>query len=168
MRSAIIFVSIAALGAAVLVAGSSRPVGVESKDRRFRAQLTGYGEVPAISTEASGSFTATLNRDETMLTYELTYSGLESNFTFSHIHLGQEDVNGGVIAFLAGGPLPVPGLREGTATGVITAANIIGPAGQGIAPMEFDELVRALRAGVVYANIHTVQFPGGEIRGQLK
>jgi hypothetical protein len=43
----------------------------------------------------------------------------------------------------------------------------VGPAGQGIAAGEFDELVRAIKAGVTYANVHSEMFPGGEIRGQL-
>jgi hypothetical protein len=45
---------------------------------------------------------------------------------------------------------------------------VIGPADQGIDPGEFDELVRAMRAGVTYANVHTTRFGGGEIRGQIK
>ena len=44
---------------------------------------------------------------------------------------------------------------------------MIGPAGQGIAAGEFAELVRALRAGAAYANVHTTAHPGGEIRGQV-
>ena len=52
-------------------------------------------------------------------------------------------------------------------TGTFRAADVIGPAVQGIAPGEFDELVKALRAGVAYANVHTDLHPGGEIRGQL-
>jgi hypothetical protein len=42
-----------------------------------------------------------------------------------------------------------------------------GAAAQGIAAGDFDELVRALRAGVTYANVHSQARPGGEIRGQL-
>jgi hypothetical protein len=53
-------------------------------------------------------------------------------------------------------------------TGTITPANILGPAGQGIAAGEFDEFIAAMRAGVTYANVHTAQFPGGEIRGQIE
>ena len=60
----------------------------------------------------------------------------------------------------------MPG-TEGTVTGVITPAQVVGPAGQGIAAMEFGELVRALRAGAAYANVHTTTFGGGEIRGQI-
>jgi hypothetical protein len=52
-------------------------------------------------------------------------------------------------------------------TGTITPADIGGPAGQGIAPGEFNEVLRALRSGNVYANIHTATYPSGEIRGQV-
>ena len=52
-------------------------------------------------------------------------------------------------------------------TGTIAAADVIGPAAQGIAPGEFRELVRAMRAGATYANVHSTTFPAGEIRGQI-
>jgi len=51
-------------------------------------------------------------------------------------------------------------------SGTLTAANIVGPAAQGIAPSqggvdEFDELVDAILSGATYANVHSVKFPGG-------
>jgi hypothetical protein len=52
-------------------------------------------------------------------------------------------------------------------SGTITAANVIGPAGQGIAATQLAELIRAIRAGAAYANVHSSIWPGGEIRGQL-
>jgi hypothetical protein len=76
-------------------------------------------------------------------------------------------VNGGVAAFLCGGPKPACP-ASGTATGTITAADVIGPGGQGIAAGQFAELVRMMRAGVTYVNVHTSMFGGGEIRGQVK
>jgi hypothetical protein len=58
----------------------------------------------------------------------------------------------------------IPGRFQGVlAEGVITDANVVGPlAGQGVAA-----LVAAIRVGNAYANVHTVQFPPGEIRGQI-
>ena len=54
--------------------------------------------------------------------------------------------------------------RDGTST----AADVVGPAAQGIAAGEFEELVQAIRAQRTYANVHAAAFPGGEIRGQLR
>ena len=65
-----------------------------------------------------------------------------------------------------GGQAPCPN-SEGTVTGTVTAANIIGPSGQGVAPGEFDEAIQAMRDGAAYANVHTVLYPPGEIRGQI-
>jgi hypothetical protein len=50
----------------------------------------------------------------------------------------------------------------------VRAADVIGPQDQGIGPGEFRELIRAMRAGATYANVHTVKYPGGEIRGQIR
>jgi hypothetical protein len=52
-------------------------------------------------------------------------------------------------------------------TGTVTAADVVGPTGQGVSPGEFEEILDAMRAGVTYANVHTTKIPGGEIRGQI-
>jgi hypothetical protein len=145
----------------------------------------GLNEVPAVSTAARGQFYAIVNREETELTYWLSFSDLTAPVSQSHIHFGQHHTNGGIIVWLCEGSLQSPsastpacgGPQTTTApvTGVITATEVIGPAGQGIAATEFAELLAALRAGAAYANVHTtspttppgVQFPGGEIRGQI-
>ena len=44
---------------------------------------------------------------------------------------------------------------------------MVGLAGQGISPGELDELLRALKSGVTYANVHSTKFPGGEVRAQI-
>lgn len=73
-------------------------------------------------------------------------------------------------AFLCGGstkPAPCP-YPSGTVTGTIVPADIVGPSGQGIEAGSWNELVRAIRAGHTYANLHTTpRWPGGEIRGQI-
>ena len=57
--------------------------------------------------------------------------------------------------------------QSGTVSGLLRVDNVIGPAAQGISATEFAEMVRAIRAGVAYVNVHSTTFPGGEIRGQL-
>ena len=96
--------------------------------------------------------------------------------TQSHIHIAQKGVSGGIIVFrceTATNPGPAgtpkcPGPSAGTVNGVVTAANVIGPAGQDITAGAFDELIRAMVAGVTYANVHSTKFPAGEIRGQIR
>lgn len=149
-------------------------------DKDFKAKLQGYQEVPSISTPASGEFKATLSHDETTITYELSYSGLVADVRQAHIHFAQRGVNGSIMIFLCQtatnlDPVGAPPtgapfcLQEGTVSGTLTAAKMIGgAASQGIAAGDFDELIAALRAGVAYANVHSVTFSGGEIRGQIK
>jgi hypothetical protein len=54
-----------------------------------------------------------------------------------------------------------------TISGVITAADVIGPTAQGIEAGALDELIAAIRAGLTYVNIHTSTWPAGEIRSQI-
>jgi len=131
----------------------------------FKADLNGYEETPSVSSTGIGSFDARLDGDT--IHFTLTYDALEgTTTTAAHIHLGQRGVAGGVIAFMCGGGGKPVCPTAGTVTGTITAADVIGPTGQGIAAGEFEEVVRALRAGNVYPNVHTTKHPGGEIRGQ--
>jgi hypothetical protein len=133
-----------------------------------KASLTGYQETPmSLSTTGHGSFRVKVRSDE--LHYVLRYEDLEADAGAAHIHLGQRATSGGVIAFLCGGgDKPACPAREGKVEGVIDASDVIGPAGQGIAPGELGEVIRALRHGAVYANVHTpTKYPGGEIRGQV-
>ena len=141
----------------------------DSHTKNFRASLDGYHETPlSISTNGTGSFRAMLNPTTNELTYELEYSGLEGgNTLFAHVHIGQIGTTGGVMFFLCGGPLPACPNTAATVTGTVTAANIIGPAGQGVAPGEFQEAIDAMRDGAAYANVHTTLYPSGEIRGQI-
>lgn len=157
----------------VVLAAATFAVAGDSGKSQFKADaLTGYQEAPAISTEATGSFEATLNADDT-ISYTFSYSGLEGAVTQAHIHFGQRDVAGGISVFLCtnlgngpAGTQPCPP-SPATISGTITAADVIGPTGQGIAATEFSELVRAVRAGMTYANVHSSRFPSGEARGQI-
>ena len=169
MRRRMVVLVLAVLSAGLLVTSLAGASGGGKKN--VKANLTGFQEVPAVSSFGSGTFRATIDDDAQTITYELSYGGLNSTAMAAHIHLGQRGANGGVAAFLCGGgdKPPCPAGTGGTETvsGVIDAADVIGPDAQGIAPGEFDELVRAIRAGVTYANVHTMTQPGGEIRGQI-
>lgn len=159
--------TIGALAALAMVAALAIPTLAEDKD--LKTKLSGYNEVPAISTPASGEFQARIANDESEIEFELSYEGFATGPSAAHIHLGQRGVNGGVIAFLCGGgSKPACPAGSATLTGTINATDVIGPAGQGIAAGELAEAIAALRAGVVYANAHSSTFPGGEIRGQIK
>jgi CHRD domain len=164
-------IAVAGAGAALVISGVSLAQGRDDDDDRGRtsATLDGYQETPSISTEARGSFRATIENDR--ITFQLRYTGLEGgNATVAHLHLGQRHTAGGVSAFLCGGggQSACPSGASATIEGAITAANVIGPGGQGIAATELDELVAAIRVGAVYANVHNQTYPMGEIRGQLR
>lgn len=142
---------------------------------KFKADLIGFDEVPSLSTPASGTFRMEIDPTDTSFDYELSYSGLVGNVTQAHIHIAQKDVNGAIMVFfctnLGNGPAGTqlcPGPNAGSVTGTITSADVVASAaGQGIAAGEFAEVLRAIRAGRVYVNVHSTVFPTGEIRGQL-
>jgi hypothetical protein len=138
------------------------------------ATLTSHEEVPALSTTGTGSFRAKVDVAAGTIHWQMKFSGLEADVLQSHIHFGQLSVNGGVSAFLCtnlgNGPAGTQAcpLREGTLSGVIMAATVVGPAGQGIAAGEFAALARAMLDDTAYVNVHTVAWPAGEIRGQVR
>jgi len=142
---------------------------------RVDARLKSYQEVPAVSSAAGGRFKASIDHVSGTISYELSYSGLEGDVRQAHIHLGQRGVNGGIMIWLCqtvtnrdptGLSPTCP--QSGSVSGLIQAANVIGPAGQGVAATEFAEALAAVRAGVAYVNVHSSAFPGGEIRGQIR
>ena len=140
----------------------------------LHATLEGYQEVPAVSSGASGSFRAKIDKQVGAIHWELSYGDLEGSVQQAHIHLGQHAVNGGISVFLCtnlgNGLAGTPACPAGNVTlsGTIVAANVIGPGGQGLSAGQFDELVAAMRRGVTYVNVHSTLWPGGEIRGQIQ
>jgi CHRD domain len=165
-----------AAAVAVVAIASVATVAVAGGGNEIREELEGFQEVPAVSTAAEGKFKAQVRGKR--ITWELRYEDLEGDVTQAHIHFGQRDVNGGISVWLCGNPDPANNVNPpaGTQTcpadparisGTSTAANVVGPAGQGIAVGQFDELLEAIEEGVTYANVHSTTFRGGEIRAQL-
>ena len=161
-------------GAVIALLGiASYAIAGGSKHKLKEVTLEGYQENPDVSSNATGSFAATIAKDDQSLTYTLSYSGLEGDVLMSHIHFGKPAVNGGISIWLCGtaalpGPAGTPVCpASGTVTRTVTAADVVGPAGQGIDPGAFAEIVAAIRAGHAYANVHSSKWPGGEIRAQI-
>lgn len=146
-------------------------IGIPAADlaaQTFKAQLTGPREVPVCSTTGSGRAEVTIADDASQINFEVTYD-LDGSVTVAHIHLGKRTEAGGVIVFFCGGGgKPACPPSPATVTGTIVPADVVGPAQQGIAAGQFDELLRALRSHLTYANVHSDICPSGEVRGQLR
>lgn len=166
-----VFRSIVSLPAWALAAFAPLPAVAHGE---LQARLDGYQEVPALSSSASGKFKATVDRRNQAISYVLSYDALEGTVQQAHIHLGQRGVAGGITVFLCtnlgNSAVPVQACPPPPATisGTIVAADIIGPAPQGIEAGAFAEHVNAIDEGVAYANVHTTKWPAGEIRGQIR
>jgi hypothetical protein len=166
--------SVAMLFLAVVLLAAAAPVHAQGGTAVTR--LRSFEEVPATSTPGVGFFTATINEDGSEIAYELSYSAIEGNVLQAHLQFAQKGVNGGIMVFLCSNltsPAPPAGtqacpLKSGTVSGTITASNILAVTAQSISAGEMFSLLRGMRAGVVYANVHTDQLPGGSIRGQLQ
>jgi hypothetical protein len=132
----------------------------------FRANLSGDQEVPPADTRARGQAVFQLSKDGTELSYKVILANIQ-NVTMAHIHFAPAEVNGPVVAWLyPSSPPPqlIPGRFNGVlAEGVITSANLVGP----LAGQDLSDLIDLMLEGNTYVNVHTSQFPGGEVRGQI-
>jgi hypothetical protein len=131
--------------------------------KNFVAHLDGGNEVPEVHTFATGQAIFQLNPAEDEINYKLIVANIE-NVIQAHIHLGVAGVNGPVVAFLVGPFAPDGGRFDGViAEGTITAADVIGPLSG-----DLSSLIANMRSGATYVNVHTGDFPPGEIRGQIR
>ena len=140
---------------------------VSAQSRNFRAHLSGGEEVPPSETRAQGQAIFQISKDGTVLHYKLIVTNIE-NVTMAHIHLAPAGANGPVVAWLYPSAPPaqlIPGRSNGPlAQGTITADDLVGP----LKDLPLADLLEAIEAGNAYVNVHTSQFPGGEIRGQIR
>lgn len=128
--------------------------GTTGLTKTFSGYLNGVQEVPTNASTARGYGRVTLNEAETQITVSVSYGSaaapLSSNVTVGHIHgPAAPGVNAGVLFDLA----PATGVQFGSVNNLTFA----------ITPTQ----VANLKAGLFYFNIHTVNNPGGEIRGQI-
>ena len=127
----------------------------EEDERRFRADLSGDEEVPAVDTNASGNIELELDEDETELEYELNVEDIV-DVTGAHIHIGEEGENGDIVVTLEH--------DDEMSEGTITEDDLEGPLDGG----DLADLIELIEDDNAYVNVHTEENPDGEIRGQLE
>jgi CHRD domain len=165
LRSTTLRVGLATLALALAVS----PV-VAGNSSKFKSPLKGEEETPPVATNAAGVATYTISEDETSITYRLIVANIDG-VTQAHIHCGAPDVAGPVVVFLFG--FNAAGVTENgiLAEATVTAANLIPRASSAQCPggiATFAELIAKIRSGEAYTNVHTLAFPLGEIRGQIR
>jgi hypothetical protein len=169
--------------AAMLAAASIAMSAVHARAEQFTATFSGFqetgplgaGETGAILTNGTATLELNVNKNAQTATFKLTFSGLSSPITQSHIHFGRVHTPGNIIVFfcsnLGNGPAGTQACptnaTSGTVTGTISAADIVAEPTQGVPADDFTALTDALESNTAYGNVHTTQFPGGEIRGQI-
>jgi hypothetical protein len=148
------------------------PLNVQSEQHagephHYGTNLSGGEEVPANTSLARGQAIFLLDHDGTALSYKLIVANIQ-NVLQAHIHRAAAGTNGPIVVWLYPSAPPaqlIPGRSQGVLNeGVITAANLVGP----MAGQTLDDLLAELQAGNAYVNVHTSQFPPGEIRGQIR
>jgi hypothetical protein len=140
----------------------------------FVATLSGGQEVPARDTQARGVATFKLREDGTALAFKVNVANIDNVFA-AHIHCGPVGVNGPVgVTLFMGSP------AGGTVNGTLAAGTITAPdAGNGCGWADLAAVLAAMGSGDTYVNVHTNDgvappntgpgdFPGGEIRGQVR
>lgn len=145
----------------VLVIGLSA-AGIAA-EKSFNAVFSGSQVVPPVTTMAKGEGTFTPGKDGKELMYKVTVSDIE-NVTAVHIHSGKMGKNGPPVAVI-----DLKGKKTGRfsgtlAEGKITAKQLIGP----LKGKTVKDLVKEIKAGDTYLNVHTDKYPDGELRGQIK
>jgi len=153
----------ATVGALLTLAGGTQAQIV------FTAILNGANEAPTPNAStAKGYGTFTLNAAQTQLTFDVTYQGLGSAFAASHFHNQAAGTAGPIVRGMnigTEGPGGT-GSPNGTFSGVWSntdAPTAGNPNNNPLTPT----LVSELLAGRIYFNVHSAQFGGGEIRGQV-
>lgn len=118
--------------------------------------------MPPVKTNARGEAFFKLSDCGRKIFFKIILEDIR-NVIVAHIHLGREGVNGPVVVTLFGPFRSARSFEEAEFTGVITRDDLEGPlAGRSLA-----SLLKEMRRGNTYVNVHTEQNPDGEIRGQI-
>jgi hypothetical protein len=139
-----------------------------AKTLQYRATAVGEFEVPPRPTSAEADLKLKLDDKRDVARYDLKITEPIENVQQAHLHMAPEGVNGPIVAWLYPEDVEqvilIPGETDGRlARGTISEADLRGPLAG-----DWEGFVEALQNGDVYVNVHTVQFPGGEVRDQVE
>ena len=159
-----IAIGIVAIGIlCMLIIGTSPltlQVAAQESEQKFTAKLSGKEEVPPNGSPSTGFAWVKITDDK--IRYEVNVTDMDK-VNAAHIHLAEAGKNGPVVLTLfKGGPTEQVNGTVGEAN--VTASNLEGP----MKGKDVTDLVTAMKNGTTYVNVHTTDFPDGEIRGQLK
>jgi hypothetical protein len=162
--------------AMIFAVGTLVTMSAQSNGRRYSATLEPGQETPN-TLAAPGGGTITLDIDEKAgeISYELSFGGLMSDVTQAHIHFAQRAMSGGIMLWLcqtAANPSPTATtpfcpVGGGTVSGTLVSTDVRPIANQRVNAEDFAQAVAQIRAGLTYANVHTVAHGPGQIRGQI-
>ena len=144
---------------------------VETKSQLFSAIMSGDNEVPAVISPdpfaaPTGSAVFTLSADGKSLTYKITVENV-LDAQASHIHWAMPGANGPVIAVLF--PTAIHTVKTGEFNGVLAEGTIMAKDLQDVLKGKtIADLVKEIKAGKTYVNVHTLAHPAGVMRGQIK
>ena len=156
-------VVIAVLAIAYVIGSALAFVAVQQQvlgQEAFTAELSGENVLPAVNTDANG--TITIQGNNQSLNYQLALNDI-SNVTGAHIHFGNDDENGKIVVSLLRSNSP-SGLEVETLGGNFTADDVQGP----LAGLPLEQLIGFMGNGSTYVNVDSIEFPLGEIRGQIE
>ena len=129
-------------------------------DNKFSTPLTGMEEVPPVNTNSTGIALFELVKNN--INFKVNVTNLD-NINAAHIHLGEFGQNGDVIFTLFEPATPIDVLNGTLVEGKVTAVDLQGP----LKGKTVNDLVQLINNTKTYVNIHTEQYPNGEIRGQI-
>jgi hypothetical protein len=164
----------ASLAAAALATVAAMPAA--AVQTQYVASLSGLAESPPTGSPGTGFATVTVDSVLQSMRVEASFSGLLAGVTASHIHCCAAVPGTGTAGVATVTPTFIgfpSGVTSGTydhnfdmaLAGSFNAAFVT--ANGGTAAGAFNTLVAGLDGGKAYYNIHSSQFPGGEIRGFL-
>ena len=131
------------------VVSAAAAVGLaQAAAQSFSVPLSGDQQVPKVASPGSGTADFTWDPATRVLTWAITFSGLKSDATMAHLHIGAAGKNGGVALWLSN--------RNKPPTSPLTGSASLTPA-----------QARQLAAGAWYVNLHSKDHPAGELRGQV-